>query len=61
LPHIRIIGLSMHEDHEVSRAIFAAGAFGYKNKGCAAAELIAAIRDCMKAGKNSLSIRLEQT
>jgi len=61
LPHIRIIGLSMHDDHEVSRVMFEAGAFGYKNKGCAAAELIAAIRDGVQAGENLLSIDLKQT
>jgi PAS domain S-box-containing protein len=60
LPHIRIIGLSMHDDLEVSRAISAAGAVGYKNKGCAATELIAAIREGMKTGNNASSIPLQQ-
>jgi CheY-like chemotaxis protein/two-component sensor histidine kinase len=44
---VRIIGLSMYEDEERSRAILAAGAVGYKNKGCAPAELISTIRACM--------------
>lgn len=45
---IRIIGLSMYEDEERSQAMLAAGAVGYKNKGCAAAELVSAIRSCVE-------------
>ncbi len=45
---IRIIGLSMYEDEERSQAMLAAGAVGYKSKGCAAAELVSAIRSCVK-------------
>jgi DNA-binding NarL/FixJ family response regulator len=41
-PEIRIIGLSMYEDQERARVMFQAGADDYKNKGCAASELIAA-------------------
>jgi PAS domain S-box-containing protein len=47
LPDIRIIGLSMHDDPQFAQSMFDAGAVGYKNKGCAAAELVSAIRDCM--------------
>ena len=49
LPHIRIIGLSMHEDLDHAQAMKDAGATGYQNKGCAAAELVAAIRNCAGA------------
>jgi len=45
---IRIIGLSMYEDKDRSRAMLSAGAVGYKSKGCAPAELIAAIRSYLK-------------
>jgi len=45
-PHIRIIGLSMHEDQDHARAMRDAGAVGYQNKSCAASELVAAIRTC---------------
>jgi PAS domain S-box-containing protein len=47
LPEIRIIGLSMHDDPELAQAMYAAGAVGYKNKSCAAAELVAAIREAV--------------
>ncbi len=47
LPAIRIIGLSMHDDPQIVQTMFEAGAVGYKNKGCAAAELVSAIRSCM--------------
>jgi signal transduction histidine kinase/CheY-like chemotaxis protein len=43
---ICIIGLSMHEDEERAQAMRDAGATDYKTKGCAAAELVAAIRAC---------------
>jgi CheY-like chemotaxis protein/anti-sigma regulatory factor (Ser/Thr protein kinase) len=45
---IQIIGLSMYEDEERSQAMLAAGAVGYKSKGCAAAELVSAIRSCVE-------------
>ncbi len=51
LPEIRIIGLSMHDDLELAQAMHAAGAVGYKNKGCAAAELVAAIRNAVTSGR----------
>jgi DNA-binding NarL/FixJ family response regulator len=41
---IRIIGLSMHTDQEGAQVMRNAGAVDYKSKGCAAAELIASIR-----------------
>jgi PAS domain S-box-containing protein len=51
LPGIRIIGLSMHDDPQFAQSMFEAGAVGYKNKGCAAAELVSAIRECMNTEK----------
>jgi PAS domain S-box-containing protein len=51
LPEIRIIGLSMHDDPELAQAMYAAGAVGYKSKSCAAAELVAAIRNVMTTGR----------
>jgi PAS domain S-box-containing protein len=51
LPEIRIIGLSMHDDPELAQAMYAAGAVGYKSKSCAAAELVAAIRNAMTSGR----------
>jgi PAS domain S-box-containing protein len=46
-PDIRIIGLSMYEDQERAQAMMEAGAAGYKTKGCAASELVSAIRGCV--------------
>jgi PAS domain S-box-containing protein len=46
-PQIRIIGLSMHEDPDHAAAMRTAGAVGYQNKDCAAAELVFAIRACV--------------
>lgn len=43
-PEIRIIGLSMYEDLERARVIYQAGAVDYKNKACAASELLSAVR-----------------
>jgi PAS domain S-box-containing protein len=51
LPGIRIIGLSMHDDPQFAQSMFEAGAVDYKNKGCAAAELVSAIRECMQTEK----------
>ena len=42
-----IIGLSMYEDLERAQALRDAGASDYKTKGCAASELVSAIRDCV--------------
>jgi PAS domain S-box-containing protein len=47
LPAIRIIGLSMYDDPVPVQALRTAGAADFKNKGCAASELIAAIRRAM--------------
>jgi DNA-binding NarL/FixJ family response regulator len=41
---IRIIGLSMHADPEIAQGMRSAGAVDYKDKGCAAFEIVAAIR-----------------
>ena len=43
-PDIQIIGLSMYEDQERAQAMMEAGAAEYKTKGCAASELVSAIR-----------------
>lgn len=43
-PEIRIIGLSMYEDQERAEVMRQAGAADYKNKACAASELLAAVR-----------------
>jgi PAS domain S-box-containing protein len=43
-PEIRIIGLSMHEDPELVRVMFQAGAVDYRNKDCGAKELLSAVR-----------------
>jgi PAS domain S-box-containing protein len=50
---IRIIGLSMYDDPERERAMRAAGAIDYKTKGCARAELVAAIRASLQIRKSS--------
>ena len=52
-PDIRIIGLSMYEDQERAQVMRDAGAADYKTKGCAAAELVAAIRACPKERESS--------
>jgi len=57
-PHIRIIGLSMYEDPERAQAMRDAGAADYQTKGCAAAELVAAIRACPQARESSLEQNL---
>jgi CheY-like chemotaxis protein len=46
-PSIRVIGLSMYDDPVPVQAMRSAGAVDFKNKGCAAADLIAAIRAVM--------------
>jgi PAS domain S-box-containing protein len=46
-PSIRVIGLSMYDDPMPVQAMRSAGAVDFKNKGCAAADLIAAIRNVM--------------
>ncbi|RPI62332.1 MAG: response regulator, partial [Planctomycetaceae bacterium] len=43
----RIIGLSMYDEAERGREMRQAGAVAYKNKGCAASELVEAIRACV--------------
>ena len=44
---IRIIGLSMHADGNSAELMCAAGAVDYRNKDCAAFELVSAIRACV--------------
>jgi len=44
MPHIKIIGLSMHSDIWIVKGMLAAGAKGYLLKDCAFEELILAIR-----------------
>ncbi len=56
-PDIRIIGLSMYEDQERAQAMRDAGAADYKTKGCAAAELVAAIRACPQERKSSMEYK----
>jgi DNA-binding NarL/FixJ family response regulator/anti-sigma regulatory factor (Ser/Thr protein kinase) len=49
LPGVRVIGLSMHEEEDMARAMLEAGATGYLRKGGPSGPLIAAIRrgaDC---------------
>jgi PAS domain S-box-containing protein len=50
-PEVCIIGLSMHDDPEKERAMRAAGATDYRNKGCAADELVSAIHACRQIWK----------
>ena len=47
-PDIRIIGLSIYQNQERAQIMLEAGAVDYKHKGCAAAELVAAIRACVR-------------
>lgn len=49
LPHIRVIGLSMHEKDDMATAMREAGAVHYVTKGAPSEILTAAIRDCMKS------------
>lgn len=44
LPRIRVIGLSMHTEVDMGRALAEAGAVGYLTKGSPAQELVDAIR-----------------
>jgi two-component system response regulator DegU len=48
-PGIRIIGLSMYEDEERAEVMRQAGAVGYKSKTCPVSELVAAVRDAVRA------------
>ena len=52
-PEVCIIGLSMYDDPEKEQAMRAAGAADYRTKECAAAELIAAIREGLQMRKPS--------
>jgi DNA-binding NarL/FixJ family response regulator len=44
LPQVRVIGLSMHEQDDLARAMHEAGAVAYLTKGGSAEALLAAIR-----------------
>ncbi|KJS32829.1 MAG: hypothetical protein VR64_04635 [Desulfatitalea sp. BRH_c12] len=48
-PGIRIVGLSMYEDEERAEVMRQAGAVGYKSKTCPVSELVAAVRDAVRA------------
>lgn len=43
-PHVRVIGLSMYDDHDVERAMREAGAVGYVSKYARMDALLAVIR-----------------
>jgi PAS domain S-box-containing protein len=47
LPHIKVIGLSMHEKDDMAKAMREAGAVSYVTKGAPSEILTAAIRNCM--------------
>jgi two-component system, NarL family, response regulator NreC len=46
MPHVNIIGLSMHYEEDVAWAMREAGAKAYLTKGCPVVELISAIHAC---------------
>jgi CheY-like chemotaxis protein len=47
-PHIKVVGLSMSTDNEVSKAMCEAGAVAHLTKSTAAAELVETIRRCAR-------------
>jgi DNA-binding NarL/FixJ family response regulator len=49
MPEIKVIGLSMHEEGEISSAMRQAGAVAYVTKGSAPVTLVAAIRKAANA------------
>lgn len=53
LPHIKVIGLSMHEKEDMDKAMREAGAVNYVTKGAPSEILTAAIRNCMRTGNSS--------
>ena len=59
-PEVCIIGLSMYDDPEKERAMRAAGATDYKNKGCAPADIVAAIREGLQTQKPSPKLELHK-
>jgi DNA-binding NarL/FixJ family response regulator len=48
MPHVRIIGLSAHEEEDMATALIRAGASAFLSKGGPAQDLIAIIRACCK-------------
>jgi DNA-binding NarL/FixJ family response regulator len=48
-PSAKIIGLSMHDDEEVARAMREAGAAAYRTKGAPIEDLISAVLACRRA------------
>jgi DNA-binding NarL/FixJ family response regulator len=52
MPQVRVIGLSMHNEPEISSAMRDAGAVGYLSKTDPPDELIDAIRACAPALNN---------
>jgi PAS domain S-box-containing protein len=47
-PRVRVIGLSMHVGEEAAAAMLQAGASGYMSKGSPSADLVEAIRACLR-------------
>lgn len=46
-PHIKVIGLSMHNEKSIIDAMYQAGAVAYLTKTVPSEELIASVRGCM--------------
>lgn len=46
-PHIKVIGLSMHNEKSIIDAMYQAGAVAYLTKSASSEEIIASIRCCM--------------
>lgn len=61
LPHIKVIGLSMHEKEDMAKAMREAGAVKFITKGAPSEILTAAIRDCMKAERRVARKRKRKT
>ena len=59
-PDIRIIGLSIFQNQERAQIMLEAGAVDYKHKGCSAAELIAAVRACVRESGSPAATLLQR-
>lgn len=46
-PHIKIIGLSMHDEKSIIDAMYQAGAVAYLTKSAPSEEIIASVRGCI--------------
>jgi DNA-binding NarL/FixJ family response regulator len=57
LPHIRVIGLSMHEESDMAAAMRQAGAAAYVSKGGPPEALLAAIRAARPSKPGSPKVR----